>query len=63
MAPGLALRCLEFARFEVEERDGWDPLRSHASGNRLDGNAPARFRIETGNLGLLGGSLTLKYSF
>ena len=60
---GLTLRYLDFARFEVEEPDGWDQLRSHASGNRLDGSAPAWFWIETGDLGLLGGSLTLKYSF
>lgn len=60
---GLTVRYLDFAGFEVEEPDGWDQLRSHASGNRLDGSAPAWFWIETGDLGLVGGSLTLRYSF
>lgn len=60
---GLTLRYLDFARFEVEEPDGWDQLRSHASNNRLDGSAPAFFRIETGEVGLLGAALTLKVFF
>ena len=60
---GVTLRYTDFARFEVEEPDGWDQLRSHPSGNRVDGSAPAWFWIETADIGLLGGSLTLKYSF
>ena len=60
---GVTLRYTDFARFEVEEPDGWDQLRSHPSGNRVDGSAPAWFWIETADLGLLGGSLTLRVSF
>ena len=29
----------------------------------MDGSAPGWLRIETADIGLLGGSLTLKYSF
>lgn len=60
---GVRLRRTAFARFEVEERDGWDQLRSHPSENRLDGSAPAWFWIETDDLGLLAASLTLRVSF
>lgn len=60
---GLRVRRAAFARFEVEERNGWDQLRSHPSENRLDGSAPAWFWIETDDLGLLGASLTLRVSF
>lgn len=60
---GLRLRRTAFAAFEVEERRGWDQLRSHPSENRLDGSAPAWFWLESGDLGLLGASLTLRVSF